>query len=149
MSQRQLAAALADDGAASNSVENMRRQVSSWVNDQHVPSPENAEALARQLKVPVEWLTGAPPRRSMAAALEELGQVVGLLSEHVTREAARSEEAARIVQALDHRLAHNEALIGQLLEGQMTAAAALEAILERLDVGEPGSRVPHRPAEES
>ena len=127
MSQRQLAAALAGDGAPTNSVENMRRQISSWVNDQHVPSPENAEALAEHLRVPVEWLTGAPPRRSMSAALEELAQVVEQLSE----EAERSQDASRIVQGLDRRLADIEALLGRLLQGQTTASAALGEILDR------------------
>lgn len=131
MSQRQLAVRLAGDGAPTKNVENMRRQISSWVNDQHAPSQENAEALAAQLNVPVEWLLDAPPRRSMSAALEELGQVVGLLTEQAQRDAAREEEAALIVQSLDHRLANIEALIGQLLEGQLTGATALEEILRR------------------
>lgn len=145
MSQRQLAAALAGDGAASNNVENMRRQVSSWVNDAHTPSRENAEALARALNAPVEWLLDAPPRRSMSAALEELGQTIGLLSAFVETETERAEEMSRIVRALDQRLQHSEALIGQLIEGQVTAAAALEEILERLDAGESESQSQRRP----
>ena len=139
MSQRQLAAMLAGDGASTNSVENLRRQISSWVNDHHVPEPENAEALARALDVPVEWLTAAPSRRNLAAALEDLGQAIALLTTHVETEQARSEEAAQIVRDLDRRLADIEAVQGRLLEGQLTAAAVLGEMLGRLDAGQ-GSR---------
>jgi transcriptional regulator with XRE-family HTH domain len=136
MSQRQLAAALAenDGGVSAKNVENLRRQVSSWVNDEHVPSAENAAKIGRVLDVPAELFSESlPARKSLPAALAELGHVVGLLTEHVEKEAARSEDAVRIVQGLDQRLERNEELIRQLLEGQLAAAGALEALLERRD----------------
>lgn len=131
MSQRQLARALAGDGAATNNVENMRRQISSWVNDQHAPSQENAEALAKQLEVPVEWLIAAPSKRSLSAALDELADLVDVLSRQAETEAARSEDAVRLVRSLDRRLADIEGLLGELLEGQLAGSAALEEILRR------------------
>lgn len=143
MSQRQLAALLAtpDDGDASErQIENMRRQVSSWINDAHAPSPENATRIAEALDVPADWLVDDTPRRSLPSALEELAKAIEMLTRRAEEEEARSEEAAQLVRALDHRLEHNEALLRQLIEGQTTAAAALEEILERLDDGESGSR---------
>lgn len=147
MSQRQFAAELAGDGANTKSVENMRRQLSGWVNDDHVPSAESAKLLAEHLGVPAEWFSeprGAG-RLSLGAALQELGDVVGEFTKQAEREAARSEDAARIVQALDQRLANIEALIAQLLEGQLAGAAALEEILRRWSAvpearGDPRSR---------
>lgn len=131
MSQRELAVKLAGDGAAPNNVESMRRQISSWVNDAHVPSPENAEKLAEHLGVPAEWLTGDRAAPSLASALEELSQVVGLLTERAEEETARSEDAVQVVRGLDRRLAGIEELLAQLLEGQLTGSAALAEILDR------------------
>lgn len=131
MSQRQLAALLAGDGAPTNSVENMRRQISSWVNDAHVPSADNAEALGAALDVPPEWFSGDQAKKSMAAALAELADLIDLLGRQAEREAARSEDAAQIVQSLDRRLEGIEALLGQLLEGQFAGSAALAEILDR------------------
>lgn len=145
MSQRQLAAAIAGDGAASTSVENVRRQISSWVNDEHAPSPENAAKLAEHLSVSVEWLTDdTTGRRSLSAALEELADLIDTLSRRAEAEATRSEDAGRIVQGLDQRLAGIEALLGQLLEGQVTASGALGELLDRWNEGGATRRDPRR-----
>lgn len=135
MSQRQLAALLAatDGGASERQIENMRRQLSSWINDAHTPSPENAARIADALDVPADWLTDDQPRRSVPAALEELAGVLDVLTDHVEAEIERSGQAMRIVQGLDRRLAKLAEVQGQLLEGQMTAAAALEELLARDD----------------
>ena len=138
MSQRQLAAALAGDGATAAAVENVRRQVSSWVNDQHAPSPENAEAIAHQLDVPVAWLITAPPRKNLSAALEELGHVVDLLNQHVEKETARSRDGVLAGQSVDRRLADIEDLLAKLVAGQTVAADALAELLERTDAGQEG-----------
>lgn len=137
MSQRQFAAELAGDGADAKSIENMRRQLSGWINNQHTPSPENAQLLADHLGVPAEWFTEprGSGRLSLGAALQELGDVVGEFTRQAERQAARSEDAALVVLALDQRLADIEALLGQLLEGQLAGSVALGELLDRSSEG--------------
>lgn len=137
MSQRQFAAELAGDGADAKSVENMRRQLSGWINDQHTPSAESAQLLADHLGVPAEWFTEqrGGGRLSLGAALQELGDVVGEFTRQAERQAARSEDAALVVLALDRRLANIEALLRQLLEGQLAGSAALGELLDRWNEG--------------
>jgi transcriptional regulator with XRE-family HTH domain len=110
---------LVGDGATATEIENARRQIVRWANDQATPEPASAVKLSKVLGTPPDYFDApAVPPSTLFVVLERL---VRQLREDETALQHHPEEAAEAIEAL-RRVSDVTGRFAEALE------AALEAL---------------------
>jgi HAMP domain-containing protein len=137
MSQRQLARALAGDDAADRQVENMRRQIARYMNDESAPEPERAALISSLLGKPADFFVDAiVPRARVADELRRLAGDFEAL--RLAIEAAAAAEGAasgdrsigRRLESLEAQVEHQGKEMTKALRGATRRLARIEELLE-------------------